>query len=493
MATEQVASTRTDENPGLAQNSIGLPGVVGQSLSAMGLSGVIATSVPVVALTVGNGAWLVWGIATVVILLVTASIASLARRMATTGGLYGLATVTLGPLGALLCGWLMVALIGVGGVGAVLSFGSYFGGFLQTVGLDYNKWVLMLSSLALLVLCWWLSRIGARPAAWIMFLTEIVTTLAILILLVIVLFQNPGGMLDKQQLSLEGVSITAVITAVVLGVSGFGGFESATVYGREAKNPRRLIPFAMIASVVIAGVVWMFASYVLFMGFGDSQQALSQAPAPVSTLAGNVGLDWYEAVIDLAISFTIGAAVIAGFSWVARMMMTMSRERVAPRNWSRVSPRYHTPSWAIAVVFVVWAALTIVMSLISDNPLDTFGEYIGMLSGLPALLVYALVSFAAVVFQWKEGRKFTALTISGVLGALAMLYTLYANLDPWPPYPVSLVVIAFLAVTVLIILGYLWLRVKRPQILAGIGESVRADTAADTSSSEPDPAYQGMD
>lgn len=40
----------------LRTNSVGLAGVVGQSLSAMGLSGVIGTSVPVVAIIAGAGA-----------------------------------------------------------------------------------------------------------------------------------------------------------------------------------------------------------------------------------------------------------------------------------------------------------------------------------------------------------------------------------------------------------------------------------------------------
>lgn len=492
MATEQIAQEVGQENPGLEGNSIGLAGVVGQSLSAMGLSGVIATSVPVVAITVGTGGWLVWALATVVILLVTIAIASLARKFATTGGLYGLATTTLGPLGALLCGWLMVALIGVGGVGAVLSFGSYFGNFLQTIGIQYNRWILMICSLVLLVVCWWLSKIGAKPAAWIMFVTEIVTTAAILILFVIVLIKNSGNIIDTKQLKLEGVSMSAIITAVVLGVSGFGGFESASVYGREARNPRRLIPTAMISSVLIAGVAWMFSSYVLYLGFGDSPTALSNAPAPISTLAANVGMEWYEIVIDLAISFTIAAAVIAGFAWVARMMMTMSRERVAPRSWGKVDPVRRTPTWSIAIVFMVWAALTVVMSLISDNPLDTFGEYIGMLSGLPALLVYALVSLAAVVFQWREGRRFTAVMICGVLGAVAMLYTLYSNLNPWPPMPLALIVIAFITATALIIIGYLWLRKARPEIVAGIGASVQADTAADTEYAAAEMPDQGI-
>jgi hypothetical protein len=84
-----------DEVTQLRRNSVGLSGVTGQSLSAMGLSGVIGTSVPVVAILAGAGGWLTWAIAAVIIMFVALSISVLARRFATTGGLYGLAAKAL--------------------------------------------------------------------------------------------------------------------------------------------------------------------------------------------------------------------------------------------------------------------------------------------------------------------------------------------------------------------------------------------------------------
>ena len=73
----------------LRTNSVGLAGVVGQSLSAMGLSGVIGTSVPVVAIIAGAGGWLSWGLASLIVLPVALSMSLLARRYSTSGGLTG--------------------------------------------------------------------------------------------------------------------------------------------------------------------------------------------------------------------------------------------------------------------------------------------------------------------------------------------------------------------------------------------------------------------
>lgn len=454
------------------KNSVGLSGVVGQSLSAMGLSGVIGTSVPVIAITAGAGGWLACGIAAVMILPIALSMSLLARRYATTGGLYGLTSKALGPLGGLLTGWLMVALIGTAAGTATLSFGIYFSQFLQVFGLQYNRLTLGAISVAALVVCWVLARVGARPAAWVMFVTEIAATVAMLVVFVAVLVVHRGQWIDSAQLHLQGTSLPVVWTAVVLAIAGFGGFESAAVYGKEAKNPTRVIPLAMVFTSVLAGLIWMFAGYVLYLGFQYSTVSLADSPAPMGTLADVAGISWYSYVVDLSLAFTIGASLIAVFSWVARMMYTMSIEGVAPKSWGRVHPRYRTPSAALAQAGVLWLTLIIVMSCISDTPLTTFGDAIGALSGYPLLLVYGLVCVAAIRYQWRQGKHTSVWIVVAAIGVASMAYVLYDNLTPWPTWPTNAVVIAFGVVTVGICILYVMLRERRPETLYNIGTSV---------------------
>ena len=462
----------------LQRNSIGLAGVTGQSLSAMGLSGVIGTSVPVVAITAGAGGWLTWAIAAVVIMLVALSIAVLARRFATTGGLYGLTAKALGPLGGLVTGWLMVVLCGAAIAASVLSFGVYFCQFLTLFGVTYGRPTLLVTSVGALAICWYLSRIGARPAAWVMFVTEVVATAAMLVVFVAVLVDHRGSVVDPEQLHLHHVSLSVVLTAVVLGVGGFGGFESAAVYGQEARRPTRIIPIAMVGSVAVAGIVWMFSSYTLFLGFQDSTRSLARSPAPMGTLAQVAGIGSYRYVVDIALAFTIGAALIAAFSWVARMMLTMSREGVAPASWRRIRPRYRTPSHALAIAGVVWLVLVVLMGATSSTPLSTYGAVAGDLSGFPLLLVYALICVAAAVFLWRQGNRWSAFVAIGVLGAGSMAYTMYRNLVPWPPRPESIVVVVFAIATAAVVVGYLVARERRAAALGRIGTSVDDDTAA---------------
>lgn len=475
--TEQTTLAATHEprtgggENALRPNSVGLAGVVGQSLSAMGLSGVIGTTVPIIAITAGAGGWLSLGIASLLILPVALSMAMLARRYSTSGGLYGLTTKALGPMAGLVTGALMVCLIGLAAGAGVLSFGVYFSQFLELFDIGYSPWLLGVTSVTCLAVTWWLARIGAKPAAWVMFVTEIAATVAMIVVLVAVLLAHTGDLIDTRQTSLTGVSATAVIAAVVLGVAGFGGFESAAVYGKEAKNPHRVIPIAMVMSSALAGAIWMFSCYTLYLGFQFSSEKLSKSPAPMGTLADVAGIGWYSYIVDLSLSFTIGASLIAIFSWVARFMYTMSSEGVAPKAWRRIHPTYQTPTTALTTAGIIWLALVVGMTSISDNPLATFGEFLGDLSGYPLLLVYGLVAAGAVVHQWRQGRRGPGIAV-GILGIGGMGFVLYKNFVPFPGWPTNLVIGLFLGLTVATSVAFLVLRRRRPETLAGIGTSV---------------------
>ena len=60
----------------------------------------------------------------------------------------------------------------------------------------------------------------------------------------------------------------------------------------------------------------------------------------------------------------------------------------------------------------MWLVLVVGMTCISDNPLATFGDFIGDLSGYPLLLVYALVAaalfyvvgLALLVWRWRRKK-----------------------------------------------------------------------------------------
>jgi amino acid transporter len=461
----------------LESGALPLAAVIGQSVSGMGVSGIVALLVPLVAVQAGSGGWLTWVICTVIIFGVTFCISSLARRVTTTGGVYGLAAASLGPFGAVVTGWTTLLLIGGASMGSVIGFGIYFAQFLDLFGIPDDELVLAVCYFAVLLASWWSAYSGVRRAAWVMLSVEIVAVAAITVLMVAVLVTHDGSLVDTRQLRLEGSSSSAILHAAVLGVLAFGGFESATVFGREARNPRRAIPVAMSGSVLIAGVLWIVASYILYLGFQGSGYDLATSEQPLHDLAAIAGIPWFSYVIDLSISITLLSSIIAILNAISRLMLTAAHEGMAPRRWARLHPRYRTPSYALNLLASLGVVVLVAVVVSDIGAFEIFG-YFGDLDGLAYLTVYFLICVGTILFLRRRGELRpwhvgVALFSAGGLG-----YVFYGNVVPWPDWPDDLLLSVAIAVIVGSMLAYAALRALRPASLARVGSTLDAGDEA---------------
>ena len=107
--------------------------------------------------------------------------------------------------------------------------------------------------------------------------------LCISVLLLIVLVHH-GHIFNAQILDAHGKSLHGIILGMVFFVLAFGGFESATSLGIEAREARRTIPFALIGSVVV-GLFLTVNAYVQVLGFQGTGQQLASQSSPLNTLA----------------------------------------------------------------------------------------------------------------------------------------------------------------------------------------------------------------
>ena len=85
--------------------------------------------------------------------------------------------------------------------------------------------------------------------------------------------------MDTKQLSLSGVNVRGMGLAVVACIFSLVGFESATTMGAEAKNPRRNLPRAVIASLLITGAFMVFMAYVEVAGTSNYGSGVDHGPA----------------------------------------------------------------------------------------------------------------------------------------------------------------------------------------------------------------------
>ena len=126
-------------------------------------------------------------------------------------------------------------------------------------------------------LCWLIAYKDIRVSSILTLVLEGASVACITALAFVILFKH-GFHVDTQQLSSSsGVNLRGMGLAVVACIFSLVGFESATALGGEAKNAKRNVPKAVIASLIATGAFMVFMAYVEVGG----HQQLRQPPGRV--------------------------------------------------------------------------------------------------------------------------------------------------------------------------------------------------------------------
>src|SRR5699024_8495792 len=210
----------------------------------------------------------------------------------------------------------------------------------QWLGLDVPWW-------AVAAVCWLVVALLGLQAVDIngtVLAVLLVAEVAIILVLSVSNVLTPaGGQVDLAALSpgeLVGPGAGAIL---VLAVLGFIGFEAATVYAEESRNPRRTVPIATYASVIALALLYTFASWAMTVAVGTDQiVGISQAQE-TEVIFGLAGAQLGPAVVNLThvlLITSIVAATVSFHNTVARYMFSLGREGVLPRAMgrSRVAP-----------------------------------------------------------------------------------------------------------------------------------------------------------
>lgn len=466
-----------DHSGGLAQRSVTPFEVGAQSVANVAPSAVIAFGPAQMAASAGNGAWFSFLIGTVIVLVIAFSIVAFARRRAGVGSLYSLVRPALGPTGSFITGWaLLIGVIAIA-AGSICGAGFFLSTFLGHFGLTAFSSILgqIVLDLLLLVGAIFLTITSVRVSARVSATLEVVSIIVIVATLVIIFFKS-GNLFDASQFALTGSSFGGIVFAVVIAILGFVGFESAASLGAESKDPFRAIPRAVIGSAILAGFLYIFATYSQVAQFRGGAAALAKSASPMDDLTNQWGLSFLQPVLDFGFSASFFAVVVACITVGARILFGMSNEGILPGWLGHAHPRHKTPSKAIWLVVPLVAIPAVVVlstgvaSLSATTYIDTVGVFGYMVS-------YAAVCIGAPFFLKKRGLPRVALSVVlGLLGVASLAYVFYANVFPVPAFPFNTLPYYFLAAMLGGIVGYAVLRARHPEV------AERAGTFADESS-----------
>ena len=233
------------------------------------------------------------------------------------------------------------------------------------------------------------------------------------------------------------------------GLAGFGlgfpiavymfiGWENSASLAEETTDPRRNVPKAIYASILLMGLSYLLFMYATVVSFNYNVNALSSAEVPFITAAEKIS--GVLAFLAYLAGFTSTmSAMIAGSNSQARLIFNAAREGLLPSRLAKLHPETRTPWVSFLVFFVIGLAIVYIFGW-TVSPVTFFGE-IGTLGTILVALVYLVSNIALPVYYRRHHPDQFSLVkhlILPILGVLAIGFPLWALVQPGQPAPFNL-------------------------------------------------------
>ena len=447
---------------GLRANALGLPALFAQSLAVISPTMTAVLIIPLAFASAGQGTWLAYAFGTVMLLFVVFCLNQFAKRSAFAGSMYAYTAKGLGPSTGVFSGWTLIWAYYFIAVAGLCGFAVFCGQLLSALGYHGSIHPILFFAVSA-VACWVIAYKDIRVSSILTMVLEAASVACITALAFVILFKH-GFSVDTKQLSLSGVNVRGMGLAVVACIFSLVGFEAATTMGAEAKNPRRNLPRAVIASLLITGLFMVFMAYVEVGGTSNYGSGWTSAPLNYLAVAYNVS--WFRIPVSIGAMVSFFSLTLSCLNAGSRIMYPMARHGIFSGHLGRAHATNRTPHVAVTLYIGMIFALPAFL-MIFTNPLTAFGDA-GTLAAFGFLVAYYLITVAAPVYLKKLGELRPRNVVLAAIAVLCLLVPTIGSFYPQPAWPVNLFPYIFLG---WMAVGAGWLFVvnrRQPGILVDI-------------------------
>ena len=149
------------------------------------------------------------------------------------------------------------------------------------------------------------------------------------------------------------------------------GFESVTSMGGEAKNPTRHIPIAVIASLLIQGLLCYLIEYFAanyFLNSGYTMQSATGSAAPIGdmmivvgdALLGHGNGRWFMLGEAITVFLALIGTTLSCMNTGARVTYAMGKDDEAPEHFGILNAKTLSPRSAIWTLAIISAVIGVI-------------------------------------------------------------------------------------------------------------------------------------
>ena len=468
----------------LARNKLGVGSIVFLVLAAVAPVTVLIVVLPL-AIANGNG-----GGVPVAILLVAAALllfavgyAQITKELTNAGGFYAIAVKGLGKTAGLITG--IIATIGYNAfVAGALGTIGFFAGMVVVPELTGGAVTLdwFWTGLVLFVIVFLLASSGIHVSAVVLGVA--------LVLEIIMVFIFGFAVLFEQGFSFEVFTPQIIMggslwIGLLLAATAFIGFEATALFGEEAKEPRKTIPRATYAAIIIIGLMHAFAAWAIVSSIGPdiaqktAQEHLEAGDLTQMLIDKHLGPAFVVIALVLVV-VSLFAAQLAFHNSAGRYLFSLGRARVLP-YWLAKTNSKGSPQRALLVNLIFGLVIAAIFRFtFPDLPSILTLVPVGLgFATLSIMIVQAIAALAVVVYfrKQRDPRIWTTLVAPG-LGFLALAIFSIMAIVQFPlvagssePYVVVLPWILVAAVVGGIFYG-MYLKSQKPEVYAGLSDDL---------------------
>ena len=360
--------------------------------------------------------------------------AEFASMVPVSGSAYTYSYVAFGEIIAWIIGWALIMEYAIGNITVAISWSDYFTGLLESGGLHLPQWIQMdyltaskgfeeatalmnggksfenlseslqsaytawttspaiggfhlvadLPALLIIVIITWLVYRGMKESRNASNLMVVVKLCIILLVIAVGVFYVDTANWDP--FAPNGVG--GILKGVSAVFFAYIGFDAISTTAEECKDPQRDLPKGMMWALIICTILYVVIALVLT---GMVNYADLNVGDPLAFVFEKLDLKWMSGIIAVSAVVAMASVLLVFQMGQPRIWMSMSRDGLLPKRFSKVHPKYKTPSFATIVTGFVVAVPALFLNLTMVTDLCSIGT----------LFAFVLVCAGVLVLQNK--------------------------------------------------------------------------------------------
>jgi amino acid transporter len=375
--------------------------------------------------------------------------AEFASTVPVSGSAYTYSYVAFGEIFAWIIGWDLLMEYAIGNIAVAISWSDYFTGLLDKAGLHIPGWLTMdyiTAHLGFSEVSNLLAQgqniaaidpgITFRYNSWMhspqLFGIHLIMDLPALVIVAIITYIVFIGIKESRSASnlMVIIKLAVIFLVIVLGayyvqpqnwspftpngVSGilkgvsavffaYIGFDAISTTAEECKDAQRDLPRGMIYSLIICTVLYVLLALVLT---GMVHYTKLNVGDPLALIFEARGLKWISGIVGVSAIIATASVLLVFQLGQPRIWMSMSRDGLLPKIFSKLHPVYKTPSFSTILTGCLVAIPALFLNL----------DVVLALTSIGTLFAFVLVCGGVLVLQQQANKPVSRFKVPFVNG-----------------------------------------------------------------------------